>query len=151
MKFLIALLFVSSSVFAANSASLALKGTVVDSCSVSLVETADTSSLDIINGEVGVKVATVTEICNRAAGYQILLSSTNGSKLMMGTNAIPYTIAYFNTTYKTITSVPIMMKNVASLTAKTTATSDVLINITAHPDVLSGVYTDTITITIQGN
>lgn len=151
MKMIISLFLISTSVFAASTASLNIKGTVAESCSVSLVETIDASTVDILAGESGIKVATVTETCNRQAGYSIFMTSQNGGKMMSGANSVPYTMAYFNTSYKTITSVPLMMKTVSNLTGKTTATSDILITVIGQPNMLSGVYTDTITISIQGN
>ena len=151
MKFIIALLLVSMNAFAANSASLNLKGVVPESCSVGIVETLDATTIDILAGETGIKVATVTETCNKPTGYTVLMSSASGSKLVFGASQFPYTLAYGNSTYKTITVVPLMMKSVANLTAKTTTASDILFTMVGQPNALSGTYVDTVTITIQGN
>ena len=151
MKFFIALLFVSTSALAANSATLKLRGVVPEVCGVSIAETVDATSIDILLGEVGVKVATVTETCNKATGYTISMSSASGSKLVLGTSQFPYTLAYGKTTYKTITTIPLVMKTVSSLTTRTVVTSDILFTMVGQINALSGTYVDTVTISIVGN
>lgn len=150
MKTILGIIFVLFCVntFAAQTGTLVLKGSVAVDCGIVVNTTANATTLDLINGEVGDTVANVTETCNNANGYTISLSSLNGSKLVKGSLNVPYTVKYDVDSYRALLTTPTVVKTVLNMTSKTVKNSPILITIPASPLLVNGDYTDTITITM---
>lgn len=149
---IIVLMFLSISSFAATSGTLLLQGSVAEDNSVTITPTGTNNiSLDIISGESAKLIASVSETCNNALGYKIKLQSLNNGSLLNNAASVAYTISYSGGSYQTIPNTPLQVKNISSLTQKTTNNSEVRISITATPNAVSGTYSDTLTLSIEGN
>lgn len=151
-KMIMAALVLSSlSTFAGTSATLNLKGNVAAITDIQIAADAAAQSLGITTGSTNLKVATVTEQCNDKDGYDIMMSSTNGGKLVHSVDATKnttYQITYGTAGTFTPTTTPNKVKTVSSLTGLTTATSDVKITVTSAPNAVAGDYTDVLTFSI---
>ncbi len=148
---IIACAFSFSSAFAATSATLLLKGNVAAVTEISVAADAAATALSITGGASALKVATVTETCNDKDGYDIYVASTNAGKLVHtldSTKSTAYQITYGTSALTTPTATASKIKTVASLSALTTATSDVKVTVTAAPTAVAGDYTDTLTFSI---
>jgi hypothetical protein len=153
LKLIIMSLLISSSVFAASSGTLLLKGTVLVSSDVVVVPLAKATTLNVTTGEVSTSVANVNETSNNRLGYKINLTSANGGKLKLTTDVtktISYTMDYAGKVL-TLSTTAQTAKTVSSLSAKTTSTSLVKITTTGNINALGGDYTDTVTISIVSN
>lgn len=151
----------SSMALAASSATLVLQGSVgsVNNISVAADGTNNTQ-LNITGGESAKSVGTATETSNDVNGYKIYLSSDNGGQLRLnGTNTsqyASYTVAYNGGAAVTppvaaTATDGVLVKTVSSLTAQTTATSGIAVDVTAVPNAVAGTYSDTLTVSIVGN
>lgn len=81
-----------------SDATLTLSGTVSAKTEITVVAAARASNLDLVNGETGTEIATVTEISNIRTGYTVTLESGNEG-LLIGedddnSEAVPYTLEY---------------------------------------------------------
>jgi hypothetical protein len=151
------------SAIAASSANAASSGTLTLSGNVAAVNDIvvtpngnNNTSLNITAGETGKSVASVLESSNSITGYKIMMSSANAGQLQLAGNTSKYTtyqISYAGASYVTppASSSPVAVKNVSSLSALTTATSAVAVNVTAYPTALAGTYSDTVTFAIVAN
>jgi hypothetical protein len=142
-------------VLAATTANLLLRGTVGTINEISIAPNgANNTTLDIVNGEVGKNVATATEISNNAAGYKIMMSSTNGGSLINTSASLQsttYTVAYDGGASTAPTTTPAMIKNVSSLSSTSVHVSSILVDVDAYPTALAGNYEDTLTLSIVAN
>ncbi len=153
-KMIIAALVLSSlSAFAGTSATLPLKGNVAGINDISIAADATAQALGITVGSSNLKVATVTETSNDKDGYDIMMSSTNGGKLVHtvdNTKNTTYQLSYNGGAMVSPTTTPTKVKEVTSLTGLTTATSNVNVTVTSAPNAVAGDYTDTVTLSIVG-
>jgi hypothetical protein len=147
----------ASAAVAASSGTLTLSGTVaaVNDISIS-ANGSNNTSLNILNGETGKNVASVTESSNDLNGYKIQMYSANGGQLQLAgqpSKHTTYQISYGGGTYTTppLAASPATVKNVSSLSTLTNATSPVMVNVAAYPSALAGTYSDTVTFAIIGN
>lgn len=141
----------SFAALAGTSATLNLKGNVAAVTEISVAADAAAQSLAIVSGSTNTKVATVTEQCNDKDGYDIMMSSINGGKLVHTVDTsknTSYQIAYGTGTLVAPTTTPAKVKTVSSLTGLTTVTSDVKVTVTSAPTAIAGDYTDTLTFSI---
>ena len=156
------LLFIAAGLIASSSyavytpsATLNISGTVLAINEIEITPTIDAIDLNITGGETNQLVATVSERSNSFTGYKITMKSANASKLvnsLAGGAFTNYTVLYDTMTVPmTLTTDDQEVKNVASLTALTTVSSDVKVNVTAKPLAPAGTYSDTITISIAAN
>lgn len=134
---------VSATAVAASSGTLALSGVVplVNSIAVTANGT-NNSTLNITGGVSALNVATAVEQSNDAAGYKINMSSANGGHLQLSTDAtkyVSYQISYDGLSYVAPTTVASKIKTVNSLSALTSHTSAVLINVTGNANALAGI------------
>lgn len=149
---------IASSSYAAYSpsATLVISGTVLAINELEITPV-NATTLNITGGETNRLVATVSERSNSFSGYKINMRSANASKLVnsadiSGNTFTPYTVTYNNDpTIITLTTTDQVVKNVASLSALTTVSSDVKVNVTAKTGAPAGTYSDTITISIAAN
>jgi hypothetical protein len=146
-----------SSANAASSGTLTLSGNVAAVNDIVVTPNGtNNTSLNITSGETGKGVASVAESSNDLNGYKITMSSANGGQLQLAGNSAKYTtyqISYAGGSYVTppLSASPVTVKSVNSLSALTTATSTVAVNVTAYPTALAGTYSDTVTFSIVGN
>ncbi|MEI8347409.1 MAG: fimbrial protein [Pseudomonadota bacterium] len=139
---------------AATSDTLLLRGTVALVNSIQVSPESKAVDLNILAGESGTKVAAVAETSNNLNGYIIQMSSSNGGQLRHSTEAAKkttYQISYNGGSYVTPGTSPSTVKSVSSLNALTTNSSNVLINVTAYPTAVAGIYSDTVTFSIVAN
>lgn len=138
--------------FCANIGTLLLQGTVSEDNSIVITPIGTNNiSLNLISGESAKQITSVSETCNNALGYKIKLQSLNNGNLLNNAASIAYTISYSGGSYQSIPNTPLQVKNISSLTQKTTNTSEVRINIAAVPNAVSGTYSDTLTLSIEGD
>jgi hypothetical protein len=146
-----------ASAHAASTGTLTLSGNVAAVNDITVTPNGtNNTSLNITSGESGKSVASVTEASNDKDGYKIQMYSANGGQLQLAGQASKYTtyqISYAGGSYSTppLAASPATIKNVSSLSALTTATSAVAVNVTAYPTALAGTYSDTVTFAIIGN
>lgn len=144
----------SSISYAAPSGSLLLRGTVPNVMSIVVNADPLAQTLDLIAGMTNIKIGSATEQCNALNGYSIQLSSVNAGSLVHSVDAtrkIGYQLSYNGGAMAKPSALPITVKNVPSLTTLTTNTSNINITIPANPNAVSGIYNDTVTISIIAN
>ena len=153
-KFIILLLLLMPTMtFAAISGTLVLSGTVALVNSIAITP-GNNTTLDIVAGESAKNVASVAETSNDLLGYKVYLSSVNAGQLKAltdPTKLTSYQVKYDTGSYVTPTALPVQVKNVTSLSALTTNTSQVLVNVTAYAVAPADTYSDTITLSIAAN
>jgi hypothetical protein len=149
--FLFLMVFTAS---ANNSGSLLLRGTIPTVCSIAISPDSNAINLNLSSGETGTKVGVVTETCNDPLGYIIQVSSLNAGKLQHSSipaQFVSYQLSYNNGSYVAPTGSAVTVKTISSLTQMTVNSSDVKITLPASPNLLSGIYSDTVTISIVAN
>lgn len=146
---------VSTAAFAASSATLILQGTIgaVNDITVA-ANGSNNTTLNIASGETAKNVGTATETSNNILGYKITISSPTDGQLRNQTDSTLFTtykVAYNGAAAVTPTVAGVVVKNVAALTALTTATSAIAVDVVALPNGAAGTYMDTLTVSIQAN
>ncbi len=145
------------SVFSATTGSLVLTGTVSGIMDLTVTPEPSASALDLINTQIGLKVATVNEKSNKAAGYTIKLESASaiaaGSDIssLIGTvgnsDTIDYALHYDS-------NFVVFENGIATITDSTQTTSasgvdkDLTISYSGDNSLSEGSYSDTLTFTI---
>lgn len=136
---------------AVSSADLTITGSVEQDCSVAINTTSFT--VDLVAGEDDSTVATVTESCNDADGYDISFSSSNSGVLQNDDNANEqkaYSISY-GTGAGSIDSQSLSADRTLTYSTYTANNPVPLrINLDAHGAgvLASGTWSDTITVSI---
>jgi hypothetical protein len=147
----------TASAHAASSGTLTLSGTVAAKNDVTIAPNGtNNTTLNILTGETGKNVATVTETSNDLNGYKIQMYSANGGQLQLaGQSSVQtaYQVSYAGASYVTppLAASPVTVKNVSSLNGLTSTPSAITVNVTAYPTALAGTYSDTVTFAIVGN
>lgn len=140
---------------AASSGTLLLRGTVgVVNDIVVTPEGTDNVNLNILAGETNKLVGSATEKSNNLLGYKIMISSPTAGQLrhtVDATKQTAYTISYNGAAAVAPTVAGVQVKNVASLSGLTTATSTIRANVTAYATAPAGTYEDTLTVSIVAN
>jgi hypothetical protein len=92
------LMVLSVAAFAANNAILNLSGTIPGVLNIDCVAEAAATTLDLSTDQTDLLIGTVTEKCNRKAGYTVTLTTTNGAKFksadVANTATLSYTLKY---------------------------------------------------------
>ncbi|MCO4756063.1 MAG: fimbrial protein, partial [Bacteriovoracaceae bacterium] len=138
----------------ATTGDLLLQGVVDDVLSIEVTPTADATDLDIVAGESALLVATVEEKSNDLDGYTVKMSSTNGGKLVHGTDATKsttYQISYDGAAPQAPATTDSTVKVSGALAGLTTDTSNVNVSVDAYAQAPAGTYSDTVTFTIEAN
>jgi len=153
---IVAISLTTLTVFAAATGTVNLSAVVTGLNDMVVTALAKASALDIIGGEAGVKVASVSETSNNRVGYHITMYSVNAGKMVNAVDPLvfsPYTISYDAgaSVAPPLQAAPVTVKTVSLLTGKTIDVSDVNITLTANPDAVSGTYADTITFSMVQN
>ncbi len=142
---------------AASTSALVLSGKVAAVNDITVTPNgSNNTSLNILAGESDKKVASVSEVSNNVNGYKVQMYSANGGQLRLSGQPSKYTtyqISYSGGTYVTppLAASPSVVKTVSTLSALTTATSAVLVNVSARPTALAGTYSDTLTFSVIAN
>lgn len=144
-----------STSFAASSGTLLLQGTVgLVNDIVVTANAANNTSLNILAGESGKNVGSALETSNNLLGYKIMISSPTNGELRNTSNVTyktTYKIGYNGGATVTPTVAGVQVKNVSSLIGLTSATSQIVADVTAYATAPAGTYQDTLTISIVAN
>ncbi len=145
------LVLASTQTFAAT---LALSGTVTDSCILNQVTPATYSTLDITGGQT-VTVAQTDVTCNHGAGYKLRASSANGGLLVNSSspnNSTAYTLKIYGTGTAGAKALTIAAQDLVNTGAIAAPVVNEMRNVeavvTAVAAPWSGTYSDTVTITL---
>jgi hypothetical protein len=155
MKSNLTLIFVGALLVAGNAHAdtLALQGTVAPVNTLSVAAAGPFNALAITSAQTAT-VANVTETSNDLNGYIVTMASANGGQLRNAADATKqttYTIGYNGTPAVVPTVAAQNVKTVSSLSGLTTASSAVVINVTAYSTAPAGTYSDTLTFAIVAN
>jgi hypothetical protein len=151
----LALFLAGGAAQAASSGTLVISGTVplVNDLVITPVAGVNTS-LNITGGASNLTVANVAETSNNGTGYTVTLSSANAGQLSLSSDATKnttYQVSYNSGAYATPTVAAATVKTISSLSALTTNTSSVRVNVTAFATAPAGTYSDTLTFAIVAN
>jgi hypothetical protein len=141
----------ASTAFAGTSVDLVLKGVIAPILELSLAADPNAQNLPLDQSPSNLKVGTLTEKSNYAQGYKIKAKSTNGGKLVNGSDqniSISYSMTYDNSGISLSTS-PSQIYTTANL--KGTFTKDLKISYSVPANPAAGTYTDTVQFTIEAN
>jgi hypothetical protein len=141
----------STSVWAATTGNLVLRGNVPAILSIEITAEAVATELDLSTSQTDLKVASVEERSNSNSGYQVSVSSLNSGSLVRagGSESINYTMKYNGAAVDL--SAGSSFNNPAA--ASVTANKDVTISYTGQyfDTLVAGNYEDTVTFTISAN
>lgn len=151
MKLLLLALLVSSSAFAATSATLLLKGNVPRVLDIVVTPTTLASNLPLDTTQVNAQVATVTTKWNTVNGARVTVSSANAGQLKhssVSTSLIPYTLNTAGTGTFSLASPQTFDAPIAGPQNVSVALNINYIG-TASDALVEGDYSDTVTFTIS--
>lgn len=141
----------SFSAFSATSADLLLKGVVAPILEISVAAETVAANLDLSNQASNLKVATLTEKSNYAAGYKIKAKSTNAGRLVNASDVnshVQYSLTYDGSVVPLTTSAT-QIYSTANL--RGTFSKDVKISFNQPSNLSAGTYADTVQFTIEAN
>ena len=149
-------LFASSHAMATTkTATLTLQGTIAESCTLFTFANSNTANLPLIGPQTGMNVGTIITQCNNFNGYSLSVDTLNASQLKSsgGTPPVDYTMKFTATQGTAINTSGYFPSNSNSLDiAKISDTTEQRATIylstpkgTSYP----GIYTDTVTFTLQ--
>ena len=155
MKIMLFVLFaysLTTSVYGATVGSVVLSGAVPKVVSVTVTGQGVYNNLDLTTTQVNLLVANVQEQSNDSLGYKVSVASLNAGQLKNGTSGLVYTAKYNGTGF-TLTTPGVQVTTQGAQTAVVSVVRPLTISYTGVPYVsmLSGVYTDTLTVTIIAN
>lgn len=153
--FALSLLAIVTQAQAADTGTLYLKGEVpvINNILVKPNGSANTS-LDILGGESNKLVAAVEETSNNSTGYKINAKSQNQGELRNTKDAnrkTTYRLGYNGQSPVSLTQNYQQVKSVNVLNGQTTASSNVVVDVSALPNAVAGTYEDTVTFQIVAN
>lgn len=151
LLFSLTLLSVTPLSFGATSADLILKGTVAPILDISIAHEAAASTLNLAAPASNVKVATLTEKSNHAAGYKVKAKSQNGGKLVNTADQnsfVTYSLTYDGSNVPLGTS-PAQVFSTAN--QKGTFAKDLRISYGQPSGLSAGSHEDTVQFTIEAN
>ncbi|WP_119680495.1 Csu type fimbrial protein [Indioceanicola profundi] len=129
---------------AASQVEIRLRGVVPAVCTVSVSNAS--SNLNIVQGESGTQIATVTELCNAVSGYKVSVESANGGRMMpdLGGVGIAYSLSY--DTAAVGSGGGLVAERAPTGAARQSVLSATL---PASPQANAGNYSDTVTVSIS--
>lgn len=139
--------------FSASSGSITLSGSIPTATHIVITATTGYNSLSLTTGATNQVVASVREINNTSAGYNVTLSSANAGLFKNGSvGQIAYTARY-NSVNVNLTTLPqtITTQGSQSSIVNVVKDFDISFTATAEDTVMSGNYSDTLTFTITSN
>jgi hypothetical protein len=134
--------------YGATNGTLVIAGTVPSVAEISIAAVPGASNLPLGSSVSGLKIATVSELCNDASGYTVQLSSENGGSLKdpKGSGSLPYTLSYNGTRVVFLSGIA-TISDVSTTTPASGHDKDLSISFAASS--LAGAsYADTLTLTI---
>ena len=137
---------------ATATGNLGLSGSIPDSVSLTVTPNATATSLTLTANAVDVTVASVNEVSNAQNGYSVFAKSTNAGKLVHSTDAtqlINYTIKYNAGGALTLTAIDQQVKTVTGGMYNTNSAVTISYTGVSASARKSGLYSDTITFTLQ--
>jgi hypothetical protein len=139
-------------VFAAQTGSITLSGTVAPSCNISVAPAPGYNSLDLAASQSNLKVATVTEQCNTRLGYTVKLSTANGTTggVFAGSTGNAETLDYavsYGGAPATFAAKEATVTNAATRTGSSGIAKDLAVSYTGTP-LAADTYSDTLTVSI---
>lgn len=140
---------------AADTGTLLLRGEVpvINTILVKPNGTSNTT-LNILGGESNKLVAAVEETSNNSTGYKINVKSQNQGELRNtkdATRKTTYRLGYNGQTPVSLTQNYQQVKSVTVLNGQTTASSNVVVDVSSLPNAVAGTYEDTVTFQIVAN
>ena len=144
----------SSAMAATDTDTLFLQGEVAETTEITVTDKAAAQTLDILNGESDLSVATADEFSNSLNGYEIKMYSDNAGALQNSSNnsiSTSYQIKYGANSYQTpgTSSSPVTILSETGTGSAISNTRDVKVNVTAFPGAVVGTYEDTVTFVIE--
>lgn len=164
MKILVAL-FVTFFSFA-DTEILSISGDIGEILEIEIVErngNGDPQNLNLLTDRNNFRVAYAFERSNNPSGYRVFVRSVGDSQLLHSSltsptqataqNSIPYTLKYGNRVITNLTTTDVLARNHNRPKAGGQRRKAVRLSYTAvdPAQMLSGIYTDTLTFTIQAN
>ncbi len=135
-----------------DKASLVISGSVPAICNIEMQAKAAATALNVLAGESSKSIANVVEQSNVPAGYTVSVSSLNNGKLKhnsVASELVSYQLSYDGGANFSPSSAAAIVKNSGPLSGFTTDNSDLKITFPAKPTAMVGVYSDTLSFTIQ--
>lgn len=150
-------LLLANTGFSAVIGEVKLSGNIEQEVSIVVTATSAANSLDLTNDQSNLKVADVTENSNSKSGYKVTLSSANGGFLKntdvnaTANNTIAYTVTYGTMLSGASLDTDKVGSEIDSASAVVANDNDLAISYlgVTPSQLLSGDYTDTITLTIS--
>jgi len=131
--------------FSATSTTLILKGVVPSVLSVQIDPESVAANLDLSTSQTDLLVGTLTERSNSSTGYTLSFSSVNSGKMINGAEYVPYTLKYGTSVLTFPQSISKSFTNAAPIN------TDLKISYIGSDSLMSGIYQDTVTVTITAN
>jgi hypothetical protein len=140
--------------FAADgTANLTLSGSVAPKTTIAISVPSATLSKLATAGAQTESIATLTEVCNKAGGFTVNVTSANLGYLKGGSSSpetINYSLTYGSTTVA-LTSANALLYSQTTKTSKDGATQALSVSYTGDEARAADTYTDTLTFTITAN
>ena len=137
-----------------KTATLTLQGTIAESCTLTVAGTSTTGNLPLTTPQSGLYIGNIATQCNNFNGYSLSVDTANASQLKSSgsTPPVDYKIG-FNATQGTALSRGFFPANsdsldIAKISDTTQQKADIYFN-TAKGTSYPGIYTDTLTFTLQ--
>jgi spore coat protein U-like protein len=131
---------------AGNIGRIEIGGTVPANCELTIERSA--AAFNPRTGVADLRIASITETCNAAGGYQVTIASTN-SGVLRGVDTAEstggYTLAYGETVARP--NVPLVVNRPVEATGRS---RDLRISLPAQPNLRAGTYADTLLLTVAG-
>ena len=150
---IVAVLSLSTGVFAQTSDSFLLQGTVVSSCDVTITAQPAASALDLAGaGHAGTNVAAIVANTNDLDGMQLSINGDTAGVLVNQTNpafTIGYSLDYSGSSTGNDSAgiVPVVAPaNLDAIAAPGSITANLDVNVTANPALADGVYQANVTV-----
>lgn len=151
MRTLLAFILLCSSVNAATTGTLLIRGNIPASLSLTIDSNSNSLNLPLTSPQTDLLIGTATERSNYQAGYTISISSANNGSLKRqgGNEVLPYTIKYGNSSSLNLNTVQqVVYSNIQVHNTE----KDIKISYPAASSTqISGDYEDTLTFTITVN
>jgi hypothetical protein len=149
-------LFASSTAMATTkTATLALQGTIAETCTLAVAGNGNTGNLPLRAPQSGMNVGTITTQCNNYNGYSLSVETLNASQLKSSGSSLPvdYTMKLTATKGAAINTSGYFPSNdnnldIAKISDTTEQKATIYLSTSkgaSHP----GIYSDTVTFTLQ--
>ncbi|MDO9183678.1 MAG: fimbrial protein [Bacteriovorax sp.] len=147
------LLLTTTSVYAATTGTLLLRGVVAQKVSLVVTPQSIASTLDLSTSQTDLVVASVNEQSNSKTGYKVTISSANSSKLKRtdGADVLTYTLKYNGSAVALSSSTGTTITNSSPSSVNVNKSVSISYTGVAAEAMVEGTYADTITFSIAAN